>query len=330
MGTPSRQTLLNSAAIILAGGDGTRLCPLTQSITGRAIPKQFCAVTGEYPLLSETIRRVTRLIPAERVIVVVNQAHCHLYEPLLRYLGRRQIVVQPANRGTAPAILYGLRRVLRFGGDPVVTIFPSDHFVGDDQRFMRHVKSAMGAIESHPELSVILGVVPTCAETSYGWIQPAGPISPSEPDLLHVARFCEKPHLDLAQRLWRGGCLWNSFVISARASTLERLTEKQTPNLFASISAAALDGAQEEAAAQALYERLPSVGFSESVLSRCPQSLAVQRVDDVVWSDLGEPDRVLNVLKQMGHRPAWVEPFVRRRAMSHFAMGDQATRDLTV
>ena len=307
----------NNAAIILAGGDGMRLLPLTRYIAGRAIPKQFCCVTSERTLLEETIHRVHQVVPLERIVVVVNRSHDGFYEPLLGDLSRSQIVLQPSNRGTAAAILYGLERLAKIAGDATVTIFPSDHFVGHDARFMTHVAFALDTIAEFPELAVILGMAPAWAETSYGWIEPAAPISASKPPVFRVRRFWEKPDLDLARTLWRQGCLWNSFVIAANQSVLRSMIAEHAPMLSAAfkVASASLASVGEEAAADALYAKLESVGFSEQILSRCPPNLAVQRVDDVKWSDLGEPDRVFDALSSARNRPAWVESFQSEHAM---------------
>jgi len=307
----------NNAAIILAGGDGMRLLPLTRYIAGRPVPKQFCCVTSERTLLEETIHRVHQVVPLDRIVVVVNRSHDEFYEPLLGDLARSQIVRQPSNRGTAAAILYGLERVARIAGDASVTIFPSDHFVGHDARFMTHVAFALDTIAEFPELAVLLGMAPASAETSYGWIEPAALVSSSKPPVFRVRRFWEKPDLELARTLWRQGCLWNSFVIAANPAVLRDMIAEHVPRLFAAFKEASesLASPGEEEAAETLYAKLESVGFAEQVLSRCPSSLAVQRVDDVKWSDLGEPNRVLDVLSAARYRPAWVESFERGRAI---------------
>jgi mannose-1-phosphate guanylyltransferase len=310
----------NNAAIILAGGDGTRLLPLTRYIAGRATPKQFCCVTSERTLLEDTIHRVHQVVPLNRIVVVVNRSHDEFYRPLLRDLSSSQIVLQPSNRGTAAAILYGLERLAKIAGDATVTIFPSDHFVGHDARFMTHVAFALDTIAEFPELAVLLGMAPAWAETSYGWIEPSAPVSSSKPPVFRVRRFWEKPDLEMARTLWRQGCLWNSFVIAAHPSVLRSMIAEHAPRLFAAfkLASASLASVGEEAAADTLYAKLQSVGFSEQILSRCPPNLAVQRVDDVKWSDLGEPSRVLDVLSSARSRPAWMQSFERGRAVERW------------
>jgi mannose-1-phosphate guanylyltransferase len=194
-----------------------------------------------------------------------------------------------------------------------VAIFPSDHYVSDDARFMRQVERSLNAVENHPELVVLLGIVPDKVETSYGWIEPASAVSAWTPKLFRVKRFWEKPRWELARTLLAGGCLWNSAVIAARASVLETMIAEHAPALFLSFRKALgqMKSLDEEHAHEVLYRRLDAVGFSEQVLSQAPSSLAAQMVDDVQWSDLGEPQRLIDTLQALKSRPAWLEDFAR-------------------
>lgn len=178
-----------------------------------------------------TRNRVAQLVPVERSFIVVKQSHRRFYEPLLGDLRRSQIVAQPCDRGTAPAILYGILRAKSLGPDTTIAIFPSDHYVSDDVRFMRQVERAFDAVDEHPALSVLLGIRPDKAETSYGWIEPAARVSSWTPKLFRVKRFWEKPRWELARTLLAGGCLWNSAVVVARASVLEAMIAEHAPEL---------------------------------------------------------------------------------------------------
>ncbi len=293
---------------------------VTRFITGQDdIPKQFCPMMGGLTWFENTRNRVAQLIPVNRSFIVVKQSHRDLYEPLVGDLPRSQIVAQPCDRGTAPAILCGLMRARSLGPHTTVAIFPSDHYVSDDAPFMRQVERAFDAVDAHPALAVLLGIRPDKAETSYGWIEPASRVSSWIPGLFRVKRFWEKPRWEFARTLLAGGCLWNSAVIVARASVLETMIADYAPEVSRAFNdCLARDRALEENV-EAIFGKLETVGFSEHVLSNGPSNLAVQLVDDVQWSDLGEPERLIDTLRTLKSRPAWLEDLAREYRRSAIA-----------
>src|SRR5581483_6960320 len=206
-------------AVILAGGDGTRLKSLTRKIAGDERPKQFCRVLGGATLLEETRSRALLEFAGERLVYVVNRAHRGYYRPILTSAGDDRLIAQPRNRGTAPAILYSLLRIAAADPDAVVAFFPSDHYISESRKFMAQVRSALEHARRRRDLAILLGVEPESPEVEYGWIEPAAPID-GEGRILGVRRFWEKPHRLLAQALQLRGCLWNSFVMVASARAL--------------------------------------------------------------------------------------------------------------
>jgi len=130
-------------AVILAGGDGTRLKSLTRHIAGDERPKQFCSVLGHRTLLQETQLRSWLELARERTLYVVNRAHENYYAPTLGDEAADNLVAQPSNRGTAPAILYDLLRIAARDRKAVVAYFPSDHYISDNAKFMAHIRTAL-------------------------------------------------------------------------------------------------------------------------------------------------------------------------------------------
>lgn len=297
--------------LILAGGEGTRLLPLTRRIAGDERPKQFCGVLGQETLLDETRRRCALVAPPDQTLVMVTGAHERFYASLLADLPSRCVVVQPENRGTAPAILYGLLRISAVGPTDAVAVFPSDHYVSDDEAFMAHVDSAFTAVGARPDLVILLGIAPESPEVEYGWIEPAEPIpAPERVALCRVRRFWEKPSAARARMLLTRGCLWNSFVMVARGPALLTLIRRAIPDLYYAFTAVtpALDTLMESEAIRTLYSRIPSTNFSRRALAGHPANLAVLPVSGVGWSDLGNPRRVLATLARGRFHPAWAEP----------------------
>ena len=293
--------------LILAGGEGVRLRPLTRAVVGDERPKQFCAVLGPETLLERTQRRAALAIPPARTLVALTARHERFYRQLIAGIPPHCALVQPEDRGTAPAILYGLLRIGAMTPTASVAILPSDHYVADDRLFMRHIATAFEAVQTRPELVVLVGIVPESAETEYGWIEPAAPIPGTA--LYRVSRFCEKPTPALAAALLERRCLWNSFVMVARVPALLAMLRHMAPALAAAFSTAggALGTPAEAAAVRTLYRGLRPSSFAADVLAARPANLAVLPATGLQWSDWGHPARVLATLAGLGVRPEWAD-----------------------
>jgi mannose-1-phosphate guanylyltransferase len=284
--------------VILAGGEGVRLSSFTRQVFGYHIPKQFFPLFEGKTLLEQTMERVELLIPRSRMITVLNRAHEWFYSPLVDGTASGNLLVQPANRGTAPAILCALLRLIESRQRGTVAIFPSDHYVSDDSIFMRHVSAAIRSVDRSPELTVLLGITPDGPEPEYGWIEPAPPVAAGESavgQICQIRRFWEKPSPDIARDLYNRGYLWNSFVLVASASNLLSLISKALPELYRTFTEiqSFLGTAIEEDTLEETYGSFPPIDFSSHVLARFPQELAVLPVTEVSWSDLGTPERLL-------------------------------------
>ena len=282
----------NEWAIILAGGDGTRLQSMTRAITGDNRPKQFVPVIGRSTLLDQTRRRVALSIEPSRTMIVVTQKHRAFYESLANEIPPQLLLEQPANKGTAPAILYALLRVAAKSPNAIVALFPSDHFFADDAEFMSHIDVAIDAVKVQPRTVILLGITPTAPETEYGWIEPQPSILTSaDKSITQVRKFWEKPDATLANTLMMRDCLWNSFVMVGRVDALLKMTRAALPQLYAAF--------ERETIAE-IYSQIEDSNFSHQVLAVRPQDLMVMKVGDVGWSDLGEPNRVLSALARIG------------------------------
>ena len=281
-------------AVILAGGEGSRLRSLTRAISGDERPKQFCAVTGDETLLQQTIHRVERLVPPERTKVVLTRHHERFFTAM-----RASAIVQPESRGTAPAILYSLLSIAHQDPFAKVALFPSDHHFSDDVAFMEHVAVAYQAIAEQADLAILLGIVPTGPEADYGWIQPGEPVfGVLEGSLFRVRRFWEKPSRGLAEQLLLQGCLWNTFVLVGAVGRLLRFIRSSVPELYTQFEAVqpAIGSRVERLAMGDLYARLAATDFSREVLAVRPRAITVLPVVGSNWVDMGTADRVSAVL----------------------------------
>lgn len=307
--TGGRASQPSAWVLILAGGDGMRLRPLTTRIVGDARPKQFCPILDGETLLDRTRRRADLIARLDHQVVVVTRTHEPYYRPLARELAPDRLVVQPSNRGTGPGIVYPLFRIATLAGDVPVAVFPSDHYVGDDTAFMGYVLAAMEVAEQHPNLVVLLGIEADRPEIEYGWIETYEAPLPSEgAPAFPIRRFWEKPPAPAAQTLLAHGCLWNSFVMVGRVGAFLSLTHAGAPELVSAFERTlpTFGTARETGAIDALYARMPPMSFSDVVLARAATRLAAVRVKGVEWSDWGHPTRVLTSLRRAGREPAWL------------------------
>ncbi len=294
--------------VILAGGRGRRLLPLTRMIAGDDRPKQFCTIVGPGTLLDQTRERIRNLIRPQQTLTVVTKAHECYYERLIKDVQCSRVLVQPLDRGTAPAIAYSLMRLRELDPKGTVAMFPSDHHFADEAAFTAELETAFEAADLRPDRVMLLGVRPDYPEGEYGWIEPGNALGGRLPDSVRqVSCFWEKPSRSIAAALMKDGCLWNSFVMIGKINTFLDLIERALPSLMEAFESIrpALATPGEETAILYLYSNVPSSSFSDDVLSVFPDELAVICSKNLGWSDLGEPARVMSALDRNGRRPKW-------------------------
>jgi mannose-1-phosphate guanylyltransferase len=300
--------MTNAWAVLLAGGDGTRLRSLTRQISGDARPKQFCSLFGGKSLLLQTRDRIGSLFARERTIFSVTRIHEPYYRDHLSDADESAVVAQPRNCGTGAAFALSLVRIVEREPDAMVAFFPCDHYYANDDAFRQIVRRAMDSAREHPESIVLLGAEAKAPEVEYGWIE-AGPAMRTAQaiPLQRVHRFWEKPSLRKARTLWRRGCLWNTFVTIGRASAFLDLLRLQLPHLLERLAASDVDSA---------YQTIGSVDFSREVLSPLAHRLLVVRDGASGWADLGNADRVIEtVIRNRIDPPCWMKSMKVMRAM---------------
>ena len=293
--------------VVLAGGDGVRLRPLTNLIAGDDRPKQFCALYGGRTLLEQARRRAEQSIRSEQIFFSLTRTHEKFYLQSLADCPSQRIV-QPRNRGTAAAILSSLLLIARKDQDATIAVFPSDHYYSDENVIGEAVESAFELSRREPDNIVLVGARPLGPELEYGWVEVGGPVLNTS-GAFRVRSFFEKPSLPLAELLLSRGAMWNTFVLVGTVFAFLETICSAMPGMlkeFQRLPVISRRGA-EVRIEDSLYERIPSGDFSRQVLAMETQRMIVQQLGPVIWSDLGDGDRAVAALSGSGIEPAWAE-----------------------
>lgn len=296
-------------AIVLAGGEGVRLRPLARRVSGDDRPKQYVPLLGPRTLLRQTLDRAALAIPPARTVVSTVQTHARYIADELS-ADQARVLIQPAEHGTAPGILFPAHWISCQAPDAIVAIFPSDHFILEETAFMAHVADVAAWVVGHPDRVVLLGVPPSDPEVEYGWIEPGAVLdeAPCGP-VRQIRRFWEKPSAAAARACLEAGCLWNTLVVVAKVATLIQAGQQRLPDLSDRLVRIApfVGTAAEPWAIRQAYDLMPRANFSRAILESCPPILAVSTLPGLTWSDLGTPRRVFALLRRVRMRPAWLE-----------------------
>lgn len=294
--------------VILAGGDGTRLRSLTRLVSDDERPKQFCPLLGGKTLLAQTRLRIAGSIDSGQTLFSLTESHKPFYAAELAKVPSACLVAQPSNRGTLPAILWSLLRIVRLDEDAVVAFFPSDHYYSDEGKFVANIESAFDFAGVDARSVILLGAVAKNPEVEYGWIEAETVSANGFDGLKRVKRFWEKPSDQLARALFDRGCLWNTFVMVGRAGAFLEMTRQAVPSLYRNfVPVLRLTNPDNEGEAmQPVYNSLSTGDFSREVLSVSTERLAVASFGDIGWSDLGTPRRLITTLFESGIESPWV------------------------
>lgn len=300
---------LHITPVILCGGSGTRLWPLSRA----GFPKQFLSLTGDESLFQQAARRLAGLAGGDAELavapplVVTHEDHRFLALEQLRELklAPGALLLEPVARNTAPALTLAALAALQDGADPVLVVTPADQTVADEPAFAAALRQAVAAAAGGGV--VILGVTPDRPETGYGYIESAGTGDGGSAPAL-VRRFVEKPDADTAARyLAQGGFFWNAGIFVLRASVWMEALARLRPDV-AQACQVAWAARQDDAATGARFVRpdkaafgaVPSVSVDYAVMEHLPGGPLALRVVPLAagWSDLGAWDAVWQALPQ--------------------------------
>ena len=263
--------------LIMAGGSGTRLWPLSRQLN----PKQFLPLTGELTMLQATLARLDGVDHAQPCLIC-NEQHRFLAAEQLRQMGLEgaPIILEPVGRNTAPAIALGALQAVADGNDPVLFVLAADHLIRDVAAFHRAIALALPLAEAGK--LVTFGITPTHPETGYGYIQRgAQPYS--------MLRFVEKPDLETAKTYLRSGdYCWNSGMFMFRASRYLQELERFQPAMLQACRVALSKGAKDMhfvRVDEAAFSACPADSIDYAVMEKTDSAAMVEL--DAGWSDIG-------------------------------------------
>jgi mannose-1-phosphate guanylyltransferase len=299
--------------IVLAGGEGERVRALVRRWLGRHRAKQYCTFAGTRSMFQHTVDRALELAPAERIVTVIARGHRE--DALAQLDGRavRKVLLQPDNRDTGAGIFLPLAYIRAQDPDATVVIFPSDHFVHPEDRFLEIVQRAATAAEWLADDLVLVAVRPDRPELEYGWIEPGPELVPNAgPPVRAVRRFLEKPDEARAIEAMAAGGLWNTLVLSAKVEALWTLGWQCFPGMMSLFDQLlpAIGTRQESLMLDEIYAHMPLHNFSSALLERVPERVAAIELDGVLWCDWGKPERIADTLARLGRQPAFPLEFI--------------------
>lgn len=277
----------NIYCVIMAGGKGNRLWPLSQTM----IPKQFLDLVGVgKTILQMTYERFRTICSPEHFVVVTNESYLSLVKAQLPELPEKNILCEPFRRNTSACIAYANAFIKQQDKDAITIVTPSDHLILNESLFVESVKTAASYAEKNQSL-VTIGVKAYKPETAFGYIQIGDSIGKEYPMLNKVKTFTEKPNAEMAQVFYEcGDFCWNTGVFVWSVAAIEREMTKYLPNVqsqFDILDALPVSHWTREAVERA-YEECENISIDYGVMEKA-RNVYVQQTD-AAWSDLGSWD----------------------------------------
>ncbi|MDO4534930.1 MAG: mannose-1-phosphate guanylyltransferase [Clostridium perfringens] len=281
--------------VILAGGKGTRLYPLSRQNE----PKQFLEIVNNKSFLQNTVDRVKLLVERENIYVITNENYVEKIKNELTGINKNNIFTEPLNKETATCIGLSAVRLLKKDKDAIMMVLPSDHHIEQNDKFSETLRQALEIAERRRGL-VTIGVVPTRPETGYGYMEMGEQISGNIPSY-KISRFTEKPNIEVAKDfLSKGTYLWNSGMFVFRADVVLREIEKYVPKMYKALMNiyTHLGEDDEEDIIRLEYERIDGISIDFGIMQKTRKAYVIKA--DFLWNDIGSFSALSKFLNKSG------------------------------
>lgn len=268
--------------LILAGGKGSRLYPLSRADQ----PKQFLKLINDKSFLVNTVDRIIPIIDRDNIYVVTNMDYREKVKNELTGIKEENIFVEPANKETATCIGLSAVKLLKQDANAVMVVLPSDHYIQGEKNYIDTLSQAI-EIANKRRCVVTLGIEPSRAETGYGYIE-MGERTTGNIPTYKVARFTEKPNSEVAKDfILKGTYLWNSGIFIFRADVILREIEKYLPKLYKPLMEIykSLDEEDEEKVIKEQYELIDGISIDFGVMQKTRKAYVIKC--DFNWDDMG-------------------------------------------
>lgn len=282
---------MQRAAVIMAGGGGTRFWPVSRMAT----PKQLVKLTGDDVMINETIKHYDHVIGRQNTFIVTNEKQAQLMDKVLfDEVERSHILIEPVQRNTAPCIIYAAMTLKKLYGDAVMAVLPADHHIGNIKEYERVLNLALDTAEKTDRI-VTIGIKPTFPSTGYGYINYSE--APAEgTEVFDLLRFVEKPDIVKATEYVNSGrYLWNSGMFIWKVSVILDYFKILLPVMYNDMEKIFDDlrSDKETAAIEATYPNLQKISVDYGIMEKAEGVYCIPA--DFGWNDVGSWDSLDNV-----------------------------------